>query len=122
MSAQLALGEALRNTLGRGAYVVDRNGCLVDMDPPAEDLLGWTTEELRGRNIHESVHYLHPDGSAYPGHECPLLGVLESGIDFGETNDTFVTKDGGFLPVAYVSSPVIVDDEVVGAILAFWPR
>ena len=32
-------------------------------------------------------------------------------------------KDGTMLPVAYVSSPVLVDDDaVVGAVLAFWTR
>jgi PAS domain S-box-containing protein len=122
LRAQLARGEALRHTLGRGAYVVDPDGRLVDMDPAAEALLGWTTEELRGRNMHQAVHYLRPDGSAFPERECPLLGVLESGVDFGETEDTFVKKDSSLLSVAYVSSPVFVDDEIVGAVLAFWPR
>lgn len=122
MRAQLARGEALRHSLGQGAYVLDRDGALVDMNAGAEALLGWTAEELRGRNMHDAVHYLRPDGSAFPGDECPLLGVLESAVDFGETRDTFVAKDGSFVPVAYVSSPVIVDDEVVGGVLALWPR
>ena len=120
--AQVARLEALRHTLGRGAYVLDPGGALVEMTAGAEELLGWSSEELRGQNMHEAIHYLRADGSRYPGSECPLMGVLESGVDFGETDDTFVTKDGGMLSVAYVSSPVIVGDEIVGAVLAFWPR
>lgn len=122
MLAQFARDDAMRNTLGRGAYVVDEHGCLVDMNAAAEELLGWTVAELRGRNMHHAIHYLRPDGAPYPQRECSLLGVIESGIAFGETHDAFVRKDGQLLAVAYVSSPVMVDDDVVGAVLAFWPR
>lgn len=122
MLTRIARDEALRNSLGEGAYVVDEQGRLRNMNPSAERLLGWTTEELAGRDMHEAVHYLRPDGSPFPAAECPLLGVLRSGVDFGETEDVFVHKDGSLVPVAYVSSPVIVEDETVGAVLAFWPR
>lgn len=102
--------------------MLDADGRLLDMNPAAERLLGWSTDELRGRNMHEAVHYLHPDGSPFPAAECPLLAVLQSAVDFGETDDVFVHRDGSLVHVAYVSSPVLLDDKVVGAVLAFWPR
>lgn len=122
MLARIARDDALRNSLGEGAYVLDEAGALLKMNPAAERLLGWRTEELRGRDMHEAIHHLRPDGSPFPKAQCPLLKVLRSGVDFAATDDAFVTRDGTLLPVAYVSSPVIVDDEVVGAVLAFWPR
>ena len=119
--ARLARDAAFRNSLGQGVYILDEQGLLVELNPAAERLLGWTQSELRGRNMHDAVHYLRPDGSPFPGEDCPLLHVLESGVDFGETNDVFVRRDGSFLPVAYVSSPVRLEEgEVVGAVLAFW--
>ena len=120
--ARLARDHALRNSLGEGAYVLDGEGRLIEMNPAAETLLGWKEEELRGRNMHEAVHHLRADGSPFPVAKCPLLGVLRSGVDFGETDDAFVRRDGTLLPVAYVSSPVMVGDEIVGAVLAFWRR
>ena len=120
--ARVARDKAFRNTLGQGAYVLDETGALLELNPTAERLLGWSGDELRGRNMHEAVHYLRPDGSPFPGHECPLLGVLRSGEEFAETDDVFVRRDGTLLDVAYVSSPVLVDDTVVGAVAAFWPR
>ena len=102
--------------------MLDAEGRLVTMNPAAERLLGWSAAELRGRNMHASVHYLREDGSRFPEEECPLLGVLRSGEEFAETEDVFVRQDGSLLRVAYVSSPVIVEDEIVGAVLAFWPR
>lgn len=121
--ARIARDNAFRNSLGEGAYVLDEGGRLLEMNPAAERLLGWRVEELRGRNMHEAVHYLRPDGTPFPSDDCPLLGVLRSGLEFAETEDVFVRKDGTMLPVAYVSSPVLVgDDAVVGAVLAFWTR
>lgn len=119
---RIARDTAFRHSLGEGAYVLDEEGHLLDMNAAAERILGWTADELRGRNMHEAVHYLHPDGSPFPAEDCPLLAVIRSGVDFGETEDVFVHRDGRLVPVAYVSSPVIVDDEVVGAVLAFWRR
>ena len=120
--AEVASDKAFRNSLGEGAYVLDEQGCLVELNPAGERLLGYTADELRGREMHDAIHYLRPDGSPYPREECPLLGVLRSGDEFAETTDVFVRKDGSLLPVAYVSSPVLVGDEIVGAVLAFWRR
>ncbi len=120
--ADVARDEAFRNSLGQGAYVLDEEGCLLELNPAGEELLGWTRDELRGRNMHDAVHHLRPDGTPFPAEECPLLAVLRSGEEFAETHDVFVRRDGTLLPVAYVSSPVLVGDEVVGAVLAFWAR
>ena len=65
---------------------------------------------------------LRADGTPFPREDCALLGVLRSGDEFAETHDTFVRRDGTLLPVAYVSSPVLVGEEIVGAVLAFWER
>jgi PAS domain S-box-containing protein len=120
--AEVARDQAFRNSLGEGAYVLDADGRLLDLNPRGEELLGWRADELRGRDMHEAVHHLRPDGTPFPREQCPLLGVLRSGEEFAETHDTFVRKDGTLLPVAYVSSPVLVGDEITGAVLAFWPH
>jgi two-component system sensor histidine kinase UhpB len=120
--AQIARDHAFRNSLGEGAWVMDEDGLLIELNPAAEELLGWTAEELRGRSVHDAVHYLREDGSPYPADECPLRGVLRTSEEFAETSDTFVHRDGTLLPVAYVASPVVVEDQIVGVVLAFWPR
>jgi PAS domain S-box-containing protein len=119
--SEIARDHAFRNSLGEGAYVLDEEGRLLDLNPAAARLLGWTADELRGRDMHEAVHYLTADGRPFPREACPLLGVLRSGEEIAQPSDAFVRKDGSLLPVAYVSSPVIVDEEIVGAVLAFWP-
>ncbi len=102
--------------------MLDEDGLLEELNPKGEELLGWTAAELRGRNMHDAVHYLRPDGSPYAREECHLLAVLRSGEEFAETEDVFVRKNGSILPVAYVSTPVLAEGEIVGAVLAFWRR
>jgi hypothetical protein len=64
---------------------------------PGRFLLGWSAEELRGRDMHEAVHHLRADGTPFPREDCALLGVLRSGDEFAETHDTFVRRDGNAL-------------------------
>src|SRR5882757_6462191 len=71
--------DAVMENMGEGLYTVDNHGSVTFMNPTAEQLFGWRFGELRGRNIHEAVHYKHPDGSPFPVEECPNLRVLHCG-------------------------------------------
>ncbi|HXZ74815.1 MAG TPA: PAS domain-containing protein, partial [Streptosporangiaceae bacterium] len=55
-------------------YVVDAAGRITFLNPAAVKILGYAGEdELLGRISHQTIHYLHPDGSPFPAAECPLL-------------------------------------------------
>jgi PAS domain S-box-containing protein len=41
---------------------MDDQGCVTYMNPAAEKVFGWTTQELTGRVLHDVLHYKHPDG------------------------------------------------------------
>ena len=45
--------EALARSLSDGVIVLDRDFRILEMDRPAEDLLGWQASEVRGRRAHE---------------------------------------------------------------------
>lgn len=45
--------EALARSLSSGVIVLDRDLRVLEMDGPAEDLLGWHAAEVRGRPVHE---------------------------------------------------------------------
>ena len=98
-------------------YALDHEGRLLVMNPAAEAMLGWTEDELRGRNIHQAIHYQRADGTPLAEAECPLLSVMASGETVRQEDDVFTRKDGALLPVAYTSSPMILEGEVVGAVL-----
>ena len=115
----LAFLRAIIDNLGEGAYALDTHGLVTFMNPAAERMLGWTEAELRGREMHSTIHFQHADGTPFPSEECPLLQVMRTGAITRVEDDTFTRKDGSMFSVAYISSPIVTNGEMSGAVLAF---
>src|SRR5262249_17924478 len=105
--------------MGEGLYTVNGEGCVTAMNRAAEKLLGWTTEELLGRKMHDMTHYKHRDGTAFPATECAGLQVLRSGTTLTNHEDVFVRKDGSCFDVLYSSSPIRAGGEIAGLVVVF---
>jgi len=56
--------EQILSAAGEGIYGVDRNGLTTFVNPAAARLLGWSSDELIGRNLHETIHHTKPDGTS----------------------------------------------------------
>lgn len=100
--------------------ILDRRGCCVYLNKPAEELTGYRLAELVGRSVHESIHHTRPDGSPYPRSECPVERALVEGLQKGE--DYFVRKDGKFRLSAYTASPIEDENVTIGAVVEFHPN
>jgi two-component system sensor histidine kinase UhpB len=109
----------ITSALGEGILTQGRDGKLIFMNPEAERLLGWREAELAGRDIHDAIHYLKPDGSSLPGAECPVRTMLETHAVYRSDDDVFVRKDGTVFPVSYVATPIMENGEVVAFVTAF---
>jgi len=111
--------DAVMENMGEGLYTLDSQGSVTFMNPAAEQIFGWTFGELRGRNIHEAVHYKYPDGSPFPAEECRNLQVLRFGETLTAHEDVFIRKDGTFFDVVYSSSPLRQDGSITGLVVVF---
>jgi len=107
------------NNVAAGVYTLDMDGVVTYVNPAAEAMFGWTNEELLGKKMHDVAHYQHPDGSAYPASECPVLQALQHNTDLREHEDTFIRKDGRFFPVVFSASPLRKDGTTVGTVVGF---
>ncbi|MES9972220.1 MAG: diguanylate cyclase [Candidatus Thiodiazotropha sp.] len=108
--------RAITAKLAEGLMVLDKEGKLINMNPEAERLLGWSYAMLSGQRIHE---WIHKDASGKSEHECPILNVIKEERIYHVEEDLFRRADGSDLPVAYTASPYIVEDEASGVIVAF---
>lgn len=116
----LALNQTIMMNMGEGLYTIDSQGLVSYMNPEAERLLGWKSEELLGRSMHQVAHYKHPDGSPFPLEECPGFQVFHNGKVLRNFEDTFIRKDGSFFPVSYSSSPLRDHNgQIVGVVIVF---
>jgi len=104
---------------GEGIYGVDDNGLTTFVNPAAERMLGWTAEDLIGREIHEVVHSKHADGSHYPVECCPIYNAFRESTVTVVDDEVFWRKDGKPLRVEYTSTPLIQDGRAIGAVVVF---
>ena len=109
----------LLNAMTEGVYGFDLAGNAVFINPAAEQMTGWKSAELIGRNIHDCHHHSHADGSHYPQHDCPIYRTLQDAIPRQVNEDVFWRKDGSSFPVYYSSTPVYDQQQLVGVIAIF---
>ncbi len=104
-------------SLGEGVVALDREGRIEFVNPAVEVKLGWSERDLLGLTPHQAFH-AHEAGVRSPA-DCHLALPLSGGLTAKDDDGMFTCKDGSVLPVAYTTSPVIRDGQVVGAVVAF---
>jgi PAS domain S-box-containing protein len=111
--------RAVTDSMAEGVYAVDQEGRLTYMNQAAEELVGWSADEMMGVTVHSVVHYRHPDGSDHPIEDCPILATRRDGVIVRVEEDVFVRRDGTLLPVAYTAAPFSTDDGIQGCVVVF---
>jgi PAS domain S-box-containing protein len=98
--------QAVMDNMAEGLYVLDGQGRLDYVNEAAIAMLGFSFEELRGRHLHDLIHFQHADGSAFPSEECEIQVARASGHSTRKTDDAYTRKDGTIFPIAYSGSPL----------------
>ena len=109
----------LLHSAGEGMFGVDAAGQVTFINPVALNLLGFTEEEMIGKEVHGLFHHSHEDGSHYPKEDCPIFATWTYGTQNRATNEAFWRKDGLSFPVEYTSTPILKDGKVSGAVVTF---
>lgn len=109
----------ITSTLGEGVYVLDADGNITFVNPEAERLLGWSREEMSGKNSHNLFHHHLEDGAPLPEAQCAISQVIQTGHVYRSEEEIFWCKDGSKMPVDVSSSPIIREGKVVGSVVAF---
>ncbi|MFG1462416.1 sigma 54-interacting transcriptional regulator [Xanthobacter sp. DSM 24535] len=107
------------HAVGEGIYGVNSEGKTTFVNPAAEQLLGWTAEELIGRDMHTMVHHHHHDGSPYPHKTCPIYAAFRDGAVHRVENEVFWHRSGKPVWVEYTSTPIRDRGVLIGAVVAF---
>ena len=111
--------QLILNAAGEGIYGVNADGKTTFVNRAAQEMLGWTTEDLLGQDIHAKIHHHHLNGERYPSHECPIYQSFR----FEQVNriedEVFWRKDGKPIRVEYVSTPIYDGRRLVGAVVIF---
>ena len=106
---------------GEGSLGLDNHGRHSFVNATAAALLGYEVEEMLQRESHQMWHHSHADGSHFPLDECPITSVLRHGLVQRRENETFWRKDGTPVLVDCISTPILIEDEITGAVVLFRP-
>jgi PAS domain S-box-containing protein len=109
----------LLESTGEGIFGVDMAGRCTFVNRAAAQMLGWRTEEVLGRNMHELIHHTHGDGRPYPEAECPIFNAFRRGLPCRIDDEVLWRSDGSPFWAEYSSYPIVEDGSVQGAVVTF---
>lgn len=111
--------QLILQAAGEGIYGVNAEGLTTFVNPAAEHMLGYSADELVGKNMHSLLHHTHADGRHYPASECPIYAACRDGAVRQVENEVFWRKGGSAFPVEYTSTPIRENGHPVGAVVVF---
>ncbi|PXW72828.1 PAS domain S-box-containing protein [Loktanella sp. PT4BL] len=111
--------QLILNAAGEGIYGVNADGKTTFVNRAAQEMLGWTDEDLLGEDIHTKIHHHHLDGEVYPSHECPIYQSFRYEQVNRIEDEVFWRKDGKPIRVEYVSTPIYEGQRLAGAVVIF---
>jgi PAS domain S-box-containing protein len=109
----------LLESIGEGIYSIDTQGDCTFINQRGATLLGFTPDEVLGKNMHDLVHHCHADGSPYAREACPIFQAFQTGQGCRVDTEVFWRHDGTAVPVEYAAFPLVDDDAVQGAVVSF---
>ncbi|MCU0969694.1 MAG: PAS domain-containing sensor histidine kinase [Rubrivivax sp.] len=109
----------LLESTGDGMFGIDVGGRCTFINRAGARMLGWRTEEVLGRNMHELIHHRHPDGTPYPESDCPIFNAFRRGLPCRIDSEVLWRADGSPFPAEYSSYPVEQGGRVIGAVVTF---
>jgi len=121
---QLLMSDSVRTFMESTAepfITVDRKGNCTFCNKAGLVQLGYQDiDDLLGRNLHETIHHSHADGTVYPREECLATEeVLRVGNSMFLDETTLWRADDTNFVAEYRSHPIIKDGDIFGATVLF---
>ena len=113
------LNKLILESAGEGVYGLDAEGKTTFVNPAAEKMTGYTSNEMIGECQHMLTHHSKPDGKPYSNKECPIYAAVKDGKVHTVSDEVFWRKDGTSFPVEYVSTPIWENLKLRGAVVVF---
>jgi len=104
---------------GEGIFGIDLAGHCTFVNRAAAQSLGWRTEQVLGRNMHELIHHSRSDGRHYPEADCPIFNAFRRGLPCRIDDEVLWRADGSNFCAEYSSYPIVEHGEVRGAVVTF---
>lgn len=111
--------ESLLESAGEGIYGIDLRGRCIFINPAGAELLGYSPDEVLGRNMHYLMHHSHGNGALMPVQECRIFQAFREGRGVRVDDEVLWRRDGSAFAAEYASYPIRDAGRVVGAVVTF---
>jgi PAS domain S-box-containing protein len=118
-----AKNQAILTSIGDGLIAIDKNGIITFVNQATGKMLGWDIKEIVGKPMRDICQALNEQGSPISYENRPVSKIVLSDKKTASTyifNSTYyLRKDKTKFPVAITITPIIMDNEIIGAIEVF---
>lgn len=111
--------EMLLESTGDGIYGVDLNGRCIFINQAGAALLGYSPDEVLGRNMHYLIHHSYADLRLMPVEQCHIYRAFSQGCGVRVDDEVLWRRDGTPFPAEYASYPIRDGETIVGAVVTF---
>lgn len=111
--------EQILEAVDDGIFGMDLDGKVSFINEAGARMLGYTADQLVGRDLHELIHHSHADGTPYSRSTSPILQALRRCEPIRMRDEVFWRQDGTAIPIEYSANPLIEGGEVCGMVVAF---
>ncbi len=111
--------ELILESAGDGICGIDLDGRITFINKVGAEVLGYTPDQLTGRDLHEAIHHSHADGSPYSKARSPILQALRRAESVSVRDEVFWRKDGNSIPVEYTANTLMEEGRISGMVVAF---
>ncbi|MBX9793717.1 MAG: PAS domain S-box protein, partial [Burkholderiaceae bacterium] len=109
--------QLLLESTGEGIFGVDMLGHCTFVNRAAAEMLGYPSQAVLGRNMHELIHHTHADGQPYPEADCPIFNAFRQGLPCRIDSEVLWRADGSAFSAEYSSHPILDGSVVQGAVV-----
>ncbi|CAK0752486.1 polar amino acid transport system substrate-binding protein [Azospirillaceae bacterium] len=111
------------DTVEEGIFGVDNHGLVTFINPAAARMLGYVSEELAGKFIHDVIHHTLADGKSLSVEACPISRSRSQAASSAQCvhiqDGLFWRKNGSYFHVDYTATPMIKDGVSEGVVVVF---
>ena len=119
LEASRAFLESVTNSMGEGVYTLDADGLCTFMNAEAERLTGWKGEEIKGRFLHDLLHFQDHTGAHIHARDCAIIQSVKIARKYQSEDQYFTHRDGRIFPVSVVAMRLEEAGQYAGSVTVF---
>ena len=109
--------EAMLSSIGEAVIATDADGKVTYLNAAAENLLGKSVSEVKGRDVHEALEFRHLPGS--PSSAPLIQKALQGDLGVRQSEPMLLARGGSNVTIEYLVAPIKDDqNNLSGVVLA----